>query len=126
MAGFGDIVQKAFYLGVGVASYAGEKAGGTLKELRDQTQTLVNEMVERGELTADEAQQLLNKMMQRVQESPTQPSKPPSPPAENGPRRIEILDDEESTAATREAEALRRQVEMTRQQLEDLKRKTDQ
>ena len=34
MAGFGNLVQKAFYLGVGIASYAGEKAGGALGDLR--------------------------------------------------------------------------------------------
>ncbi len=118
MAGFGDLVQKAFYLGVGAASYAGEKAGGTLKELREQTQSVVNELVERGELTADEAQQLLNKMMQRAQESATTAAESPA----EKPRRIEILDDAEETAAAQEAEALRQQVASMRQQLDDLKR----
>ncbi len=119
MAGFGDLVQKAFYLGVGAASYAGEKAGGTLKDLQKQTRAVVNELVERGELTADEAQQLFNKMMQQAQESATTVSS--EPPSEE-PRRIEIVDDTEDTEAAREAEALRQQVEATRQQLEDLKR----
>lgn len=118
MAGFGDLVQKAFYLGVGAASYAGEKAGGTLKELREQTRSVVNELVERGELTADEAQQLFNKMMQQAQESATTVSE--TPPEE--PRRIEILDDTEDAAETREAEALRQQVQAMREQLEELKR----
>jgi len=122
MAGFGDLVQKAFYLGVGAASYAGEKAGGTLKELREQTKSIVNELVERGELTAEEAQQLFNKMMQQAQESATTVSDPP--PEE--PRRIEILDDTEAAAEAREAEALRRQVESMRQQLADLKRQSSQ
>ncbi len=124
MAGFGDLVQKAFYLGVGAASYASEKAGGTLKDLREQTQAVVNELVERGELTADEAQQLFNKMMQRAQESATTVAEA-SPPAEE-PRRIEILDDTEDSADAREAEALRRQVESMRQQLDELKRQSSQ
>lgn len=119
MAGFGDLVQKAFYLGVGAASYAGEKAGGTLKDLREQTRSVVNELVERGEITADEAQQLFNKMMQQAQESATSVSS--EVPSEE-PRRIEIVDDAEDAAAAREAEALRQQVDATRQQLEDLKR----
>ena len=119
MAGFGDLVQKAFYLGVGAASYAGEKAGGTLKDLQKQTRAVVNELVERGELTADEAQQLFNKMMQQAQESATTVSS--ETPSEE-PRRIEIVDDTEDTEAAREAEALRQQVEATRQQLEELKR----
>lgn len=119
MAGLGDIVQKAFYLGVGLASYAGEKAGSTLKEVREQGQKIVNELVERGELTAEEAQQLLNSMMQQAQEQATTTTDPATPE----PRRIEILDDDD-TAATevQEAEALRKQVEELRQQLDSLKR----
>ncbi|MGD1860342.1 MAG: phasin family protein [Leptolyngbyaceae cyanobacterium] len=119
MAGFGDLVQKAFYLGIGAASYAGEKAGGTLKELREQTQAIVNELVERGELTAEEAQQLFNKMMQQAQENATTEAERPA----EGPRRIEILDDTADTGEAREAEALRQQVESMRQQLNELKRK---
>lgn len=122
MAGFGDLVQKAFYLGVGAASYASEKAGVTLKDLREQTQKVVNELVERGELTAEEAQQLFNKMMQQAQENATTVTDD-SPEA---PRRIEILDDDEPTAEAQEAEALRQQVEAMRQQLEELKRKSGQ
>ena len=48
MPGFGDFVQKAFYLGVGLASYAGEKAGGKWGELRSQVQKLADEMVAKG------------------------------------------------------------------------------
>ncbi|RZM76141.1 phasin family protein [Leptolyngbya iicbica] len=122
MAGFGDLVQKAFYLGVGAASYAGEKAGGTLKELREQTTAIANELVERGEMTAGEAQQLIDKMMQQAQTAA--PQSPSATPPEQ-PRRIEIVDDTEDAAA-QEAEALRRQVEATRQQLEELKRNNRQ
>ena len=82
MAGFGDLVKKAFYLGVGVASYAGEKAGVTLKDLRDQTQTIVNELVARGEMTAEEAQRLINDMVNQAQTGasaePWQQSYPPT------------------------------------------------
>ena len=123
MAGFGDLVQKAFYLGVGAASYAGEKAGVTLKDLREQTQKVVNELVERGELTAEEAQQLFNKMMQQAQTN-VSPVGQNSPSEE--PRRIEILDDDEPTATAEEAEALRQQVNTMRQKLDELKRKSGQ
>ncbi len=51
MPGFGDMVQKAFYLGVGIASYAGEQATGKLAEVRDKAQKLADEMVERGEIS---------------------------------------------------------------------------
>jgi polyhydroxyalkanoate synthesis regulator phasin len=121
MAGFGDLVQKAFYLGVGAASYASEKAGVTLKDLREQSQKVVNELVERGEITAEEAQQLFNKMMQQAQENGTTVTD--TSPTE-APRRIEILEDDEASAQAQEAEALRQQVEATRQQLEDLKRQS--
>ncbi|MEM8603857.1 MAG: hypothetical protein AAGE59_34650 [Cyanobacteria bacterium P01_F01_bin.86] len=124
MAGFGDLVQKAFYLGVGAASYAGERASGTLKEVQGQAQKLVNELVERGELTAEEAQQVFNNMMQRAQET----SEVSADAQPEGPRRIEILE-EDTDAATGEAEeadALRQQVDALRQQLDELKRKSDQ
>lgn len=48
MPGFGDLVQKAVYLGVGLASYAGEKASKTLAELRTDAQKLADELVKRG------------------------------------------------------------------------------
>lgn len=121
MAGFGDLVKKAFYLGVGVASYAGEKAGDTLKDLREQTQGIVNELVARGEITAEEAQRLVNEMVNRAQDAAT-------PPSENlpQPRPIEILDDAAAIANPTEAQtaALREQVAALRQELETLKQKS--
>lgn len=93
MAGFGDLVQKAFYLGVGLASYAGEKAGSTLADLRVQAQKLADEMVARGEISTEEARRMVEEMMNRAQQ-PVEGE--PEKPAE--PRRIEILtDDEEPT-----------------------------
>ncbi|MBW4459192.1 MAG: hypothetical protein KME47_03000 [Nodosilinea sp. WJT8-NPBG4] len=121
MAGFGDLVKKAFYLGVGVASYAGEKAGDTLKDLREQTQGIVNELVARGEITAEEAQRLVNEMVNRAQDGAT-------PPTENlpQPRPIEILDDDAPVANPTEAQtaSLREQVAFLRQELETLKQKS--
>lgn len=123
MAGFGDVVQKAFYLGVGIASYAGERAGSTLGELRGQAQKLVDEMVARGEMTAEEAQKVVNDIVNRAQEEMPAGDAPPAP------RRIEILDDESSEAAeppvtspdAAKAEELRSQVEALRAELERLK-----
>jgi polyhydroxyalkanoate synthesis regulator phasin len=122
MAGFGDLVQKAFYLGVGVASYAGEKVGVTLKDVRGQAQKLVDELVARGEITAEEAQRLVNEMVNRAQQQ--EPGAPASSPASE-PRRIEILDDGDSSDLSPEeqqAEELRRQVAALRQELEQLRR----
>ncbi|HIK43922.1 MAG TPA: hypothetical protein IGR64_03440 [Leptolyngbyaceae cyanobacterium M65_K2018_010] len=123
MAGFGDLVKKAFYLGVGVASYAGEKAGHTLKDLQEQTQTVVNELVARGEMTAEEAQRLVNEMVSRAQANDMASSQPPAEP-----RRIEILEDEPSSLQTAAdpTEALRQQVSSLRQELEALKQKARQ
>jgi polyhydroxyalkanoate synthesis regulator phasin len=92
MAGFGDLVQKAFYLGVGLASYAGEKAGSTLADLRVQAQKLADEMVTRGEISAEEARRMVEEMMNRAQQPAVdEPEKPTEP------RRIEILTDEEES-----------------------------
>ncbi|HEY9879189.1 MAG TPA: hypothetical protein V6D29_12090 [Leptolyngbyaceae cyanobacterium] len=120
MPGFGDLVQKAFYLGVGIASYAGEKAGGTLKDVRGQAQKLVDELVARGEITAEEAQRMVNEMVNRAQESEGTSATGTAPE----PRRIEILDDEDTARSPEEqqAEELRRQVAALRQELEQLKR----
>lgn len=124
MAGLGDLVQKAFYLGVGIASYAGEKAGGTLKDAKDQAQKIVDELVARGELTAEEAQKVMNDMMQNAQQAtPGFAANPANPSTE--PRRIEILDDDGpvASAEAQQAEALRQQVDALRQQIEALKQK---
>jgi polyhydroxyalkanoate synthesis regulator phasin len=118
MAGFGDMVQKAFYLGLGIASYAGEKAGLTLGELRSQAQKLADEMVSRGEITAEEAKRMVDDMVSRAQQQP--PTSTPPGPAE--PIRIEILDDEEPTAAPSDADALRDQVEKLREELNNLRK----
>ena len=68
MPGFGDIAKKAFYLGVGLASYASEKAGGTLAELRSQAQKLADEMVAKGEMNAEEARKFVEDMMKQAQQ----------------------------------------------------------
>ena len=118
MAGFGDLVQKAFYLGVGLASYAGEKAGGTLAEVQQQAQKLADELVARGEMTTDEAKRMVDDMVRRAQS--TAPTVEPQPPAE--PRRIEILEDDPSPAEAAKAEALRQQVESLQNELRRLQR----
>jgi polyhydroxyalkanoate synthesis regulator phasin len=87
--GLGDLVQKAVYLGIGVASYAGEKAGDKLNELRDQMQKMADEMVERGEMTADEAKKFVDDTVKKAQQPGT--AKPSSDTA--APRPIEITDE---------------------------------
>ncbi|MBD2167743.1 phasin family protein [Calothrix membranacea FACHB-236] len=128
MPGFGDIVQKAFYLGVGLASYAGEKAGGKLAEVRSQVQKLADEMVARGEMNTDEARRFVEDMMKQAQQPPTSGvDTEKTPPAE--PRRIEILEDDEeptvkntATSATNDVDALRDQVLELQEELKRLQR----
>ena len=124
-SGFGKLVQKAFYLGVGIASYAGEKAGFALSDLKGQAQKLVDELVERGELTAEEAQKMMNEMVARAEATAANPNRSQSSASNAtpaGPRQIQILDDSESlTVEERQAEALRKEVETLRQELNKLK-----
>jgi polyhydroxyalkanoate synthesis regulator phasin len=69
---FSNIVQKAFYLGMGIASVAGEKAGSTLNELRTQATKLAEELVEKGEMSTDEAKKFVDDLIRQSQKSPDQ------------------------------------------------------
>jgi len=118
MAGLSDIVQKAFYLGVGLAATAGEKAGEKITELRAQSQKLADEMVAKGEMTAEESRHFVDDMMQQAQQPTVKPSN-----AKTEPRRIEIIDDDEPASKdVSEAEAMRKQVEALQEELRRLKR----
>ncbi|EKV02289.1 hypothetical protein Lepto7375DRAFT_4512 [Leptolyngbya sp. PCC 7375] len=118
MADFGQLVQKAFYLGVGLASYASEKAGDGFSDLRLQAQKLVDELVARGEITADEAQKIVNDMVDRAQSSAAATES--TQPADSAPRKIEIIEEEEpdDRAAT---DALRKEIEELQTELQRLK-----
>ena len=124
MAGIGDMLQKAFYMGVGLASYAGEKAGDKLVELRVQAQKLADEMVARGEMNAEEARRFVEDMMgQYAPKSPKDAPRPDNPPKE--PRRIEILDDDEDSTTTTpsgDVEDLQTQVRDLQEELHRLQR----
>ena len=125
MPGFGDIVQKAFYLGVGLATYAGEKAGGKLAELRSQVQKLADEMVAKGEMTTEEARRFVEDMMKQAQQAPTS-TETPEKEAPSEPRRIEILEDgeEQNTqrVGTDNVDQLRQQVLELQEELKRLQR----
>jgi polyhydroxyalkanoate synthesis regulator phasin len=126
MAGFGDLVQKAFYLGVGIASYATEKAGSTLGELRSQAQKLADEMVARGEITAEDAKKMVDEMVSRAQQQPpVQPSNTDAPQS-GQPRRIEILSEDDPVTPVaptdRAADELRDQIIKLQEELQRLKK----
>jgi polyhydroxyalkanoate synthesis regulator phasin len=121
MPGFGHLVQKAFYLGVGLASYAGEKAGTQFQELRKQAQLLADEMVKRGELQAEEAGKFVDDLIQQAQRtSVTDGQDPTPPPPPSGPRPIEILDAEEDDPNDPHTEHLRQQVQALQDELRRL------
>jgi polyhydroxyalkanoate synthesis regulator phasin len=117
-----DLVQKAFYLGVGLASYAGEKAGGTLGELRVQAQKLVDELVARGEMTTEEAKRMVDELVNQAQ----QPTAPAADTSEPQPRRIEILTDSEPKSDQKNSDptmdTLRQQVQALQDELKRLRR----
>jgi len=95
---FGDLFQKAFYLGLGFVNYAQEKAGSTLQELRERANKLADEMVRRGEMNAEEARRFVDDLMREAETKQGVGSEQ----ARSGstdtrePRRIEILDDDPS------------------------------
>ncbi len=123
MADLSNLVQKAFYLGVGLASYTAEKAGMTIQELRTQAQKVADDMVARGEMNAEEAKKYVDDLIQQAQQSnsnKTDKSK------SKEPRLIEIVaeEDEEdnSSSSPENLDNLKQQVESLQQELERLKR----
>ncbi len=123
MPGFGDIAKKAFYLGVGLASYASEKAGGTLAELRSQAQKLADEMVAKGEMNSEEARKFVEDMMKQAQTSNVGSGETTT---RTEPRRIEILDDgdepTEKESQPQDVDKLRDQVKRMQEELRRLQR----
>ena len=123
MADLGNLVQKAFYLGVGIASYAAEKGGTTIQELKSQAQKVADEMVSRGEITAEEAKKYVDDMIQQAQQAnPTETETN----EQKEPRLIEIVseEDEEKTETSKQEnlDNLKQQVESLQEELDRLKR----
>lgn len=103
MAGFEDIAKKAFYMGVGFASYAQEKANDAVQDLKVQAQKLAEEMIERGEMNAEEARKFVDEMVQQAQQGQV-PGNNDKQADSREPRRIEILDEEEEPISSPETE----------------------
>ncbi len=122
MAGFEDVLKKAFYLGVGVASYAQEKAGSTFSELKIQAQKLADEMIARGEMSTEEARKFVDDIVAQAQQVTVTGATEQTESKE--PRRIEIIDEEEQTTqsgADKNKEDLKRQVQSLQEELRRLK-----
>ena len=130
MANFEDIAKKAFYMGVGFASYAQEKATDTVKDLRVQAQKLADEMIQRGEINAEEARKFVDDLVEQAQQGTVPGNKPSEASEAREPRRIEIVDENEPTAqaepktspSSHNGEDLRQQVQSLQEELRRLKR----
>ena len=68
MSNLGKLVQKAFYLGMGLASVAADRASTELADLRQQAQKIADELVERGEMTAQDARDFVDNFVKRQME----------------------------------------------------------
>lgn len=101
-----NLLQKAFYLGVGMASYAVEKANDKFQEFKEQAEKLASnpdftqqiqkmaeEMVNKGKMSAEEARNFVDEMMKQAQ-SQTSNNKSKEETS-NQPRTIEIVSDDE-------------------------------
>lgn len=125
MAGLSDIVQKAFYLGIGLAASAGEQAGEKMSVLRVQAQKLADEMVAKGELTTDEARKMVDDMIKSAQQpnlNQSESSTSDRPKKNTEPRRIEIVSDGETAPPTDDISAMRKQVEALQEELKRMKK----
>jgi polyhydroxyalkanoate synthesis regulator phasin len=74
-----DSLKKAFYLGVGLASYATEQ----ISDMQAKAQEAADDLIRRGETTSEEAARLMNVW---VPQNPTADSA-----NANRPQKIEIL-----------------------------------
>ena len=130
MAGFEDIAKKAFYMGVGFAGYAQEKANDALKDLRVQAQKLADEMAERGEMSTEEARKFVDEMVAQAQQGKVG-DRTSAQSDTREPRRIEIVDEEDTssskaqtppeTSGTSSSDDLREQVKSLQEELRRLK-----
>jgi polyhydroxyalkanoate synthesis regulator phasin len=127
MAGLGDIVQKAFYLGVGLAAAAGEQAGEKFSSIGVQAQKLADEMVSKGEITTEEARKLVDDMVKSAQQqnlNQVQTKNNERAQKTSEPRRIEIVSDGDPSPSSPSPENIsdmRKQVEALQEELKRMK-----
>ena len=124
-----DLVKKALYLGVGIAAYAAEQANTNFKELGVKAQKLVDTLVERGEMNAEEARRYVDELIREAQGEASVPGTEEN----RSPRRIEIVSDDTETnhqpssvavndKNPEDVDSLRRQVEALQAELQRLNR----
>ena len=130
MAGFEDLVKKAFYMGVGFADYAQEKAGTALAEITTQAQHLADEMIARGEMNVEEARKFVDEMVQQAQQDIFEASG--NQPEQKEPRIIEIVTEEESESSDNSpqkdspnVDELKAQVQSLKEELQQLRKESE-
>lgn len=74
-----DSLKKAFYLGVGLASYATEQ----ISDMQAKAQDAADDLIRRGETTSEEAARLMNAWVPQNQTADSADA--------NRPQKIEIL-----------------------------------
>ena len=119
---FGGIVQKAFYLGLGLATVAGEKAGETIGELRTQASKLADDLVERGEMTSEEARKFVDDLVRNAQKPIGESSEEPT--SKDAPRSIAIddEDDDNPNQPVGDVDDLKSKVQALQDELKRLKK----
>lgn len=118
---FGGIVQKAFYLGLGLATVAGEKAGETLSELRTQASKLADELVEKGEMTTEEARKFVDDLVKNSQKPIGESSS--NSAGKDEPRTISIDDEEdENSQPVNDVDRLKSKVQALQDELKRLQK----
>jgi polyhydroxyalkanoate synthesis regulator phasin len=95
MADFQDLVKKAFYLGVGAISYAGEQANDQFSDLQKRAQDLADEMIRRGEMTTEESRHWLETLTGQ-----TPSPKPPQSSYSGQPQVIDVQIEDEPDSAS--------------------------
>ena len=122
---FGGLVQKAFYLGLGLATVAGEKAGETLGELRTQASKLADDLVERGEMTTEEARKFVDDLVRNSQKPISEAQNSSEPSGKDAPRTISIDDegDEDNSSQTvSDVDSLKGKVQALQDELKRLQK----
>ena len=119
---FGGIVQKAFYLGLGLATVAGEKAGETIGELRTQASKLADDLVERGEMTSEEARKFVDDLVRNAQKPIGESYEEPT--RKDAPRAIAIddEDDDNPNQPVGDVDDLKSKVQALQDELKRLKK----
>jgi polyhydroxyalkanoate synthesis regulator phasin len=114
--GLGGLLQKAIYLGLGVANLASQRASVALQDLRQQSQKLADELVKRGEINLDEAKRFVDEMVKNAQQSSPQSSQS-NENVSSEPRQIEIIIDDDED---QEVENLKKKIRALQEELRNL------